>query len=185
MFISCNSSDDSNSDSNPLEGEDYMRLTRNGETYEETFMAYAIGSDYDNCADPTSDLDATLAIVYIENSEFSFTIGMAHEELKSDFDETSDSFIQVTTEVDGLGVPDSECLNNFELIMYYDETDKSLFVDDSQNNTNTIENIFVLKDSQTETEYGIQGRYEVTYTDGSDYSITITGDYILSISTLK
>ncbi|PKG43872.1 hypothetical protein [Psychroflexus sp. MES1-P1E] len=183
MSISCSSSDDS--DSNSLEGEDYMRLARNGETYEETFMAYALGSGYENCADTSSNLDATLAIVYIENSEFSFTLGMAHEDLKSDFDETSDSFIQVSTEVDGLGVNDSECLNNFELIMYYDETDKDLFVDDSQNNTNTIENIFVLNDSQTETEYGIQGRYEVSYTDGSDYNITITGDYILAVDALK
>ena len=83
LSISCSSSDDSDSDNNPLEGEDYMRLTRNGETYEETFMAYALGSGYENCTNTTSDLDATLAIVYIENSEFSFTLIATAAVLKS------------------------------------------------------------------------------------------------------
>lgn len=180
LSISCSSSDDSDSNSSG----DYISITRNGETFNENNLAYGI-LGFENCNDSSVSMDATASIVYIENSEFSFSLGIAHPTDKSVFENISASVSQINIEASDEGLGYIDCLNDFDFILnYYDES-SYVSIDESANNTNTIESINLINETSTEATYGIKGNYVATYTDGSGYNITINGDYLLHVDTLK
>lgn len=180
LSVSCSSSDDSDSNSSG----NFISITRNGETFNENNLAYGI-SVFDNCNDSSVLLDYTSAIVYIENSEFSFSLGIAHPSDKSVFENVSASVSQVNIEASDNGLLYIDCLNDFDLIIEYSDKSSNVSLDDSANNTNTIESINLINETSTKATYGIKGNYVATYTDGSGYNITINGSYLLHVDTLK
>jgi hypothetical protein len=180
IFISC-SGNDSNTDS----GNDYMSITINGETFKESTLAYGIQGSKD-CNDDNISMDFTKVIVWIENSKLSFHLGIAHFSDKSVFEDVGLSDSQINIEASSDLITTEDCVNNFDFMIYYwDKNNRSLAIDDSVSNTNTIENINLIYETSTIATYGIRGKYKVTYSDGAGHNITINGSYLLHVDTFK
>ncbi|WP_028871291.1 hypothetical protein [Psychroserpens burtonensis] len=180
LLFNCSSDDDSNSNNS----ENFISITRDGETFSEYNLAYSVfGAN--NCNDSNVTMDITTQIAFIENSEFSFSLAIAHPTNKSDFDNASLSASQVNIEASDDGIGFIDCVNNFDFITNYNDNSRYVFIDDTVSNINIIENINLINETSTNATYGIRGNYQITYTDGSDYNITITGSYLIHVDTLK
>ncbi|MEC3906120.1 hypothetical protein VOI54_03765 [Tamlana sp. 2201CG12-4] len=175
LIVSCSSNDDDS-----RTNDDHFNITRNGESYTSSNLAYASLEDYD-CNNSNLELTSTWSATYIENSEFSFSLGIV---LPS----------QQTTFVNGLdysnsGVNDNGinavCFNNYDFLPDYFESGKNLSLDLSANNFNEIESVTKISESQSLVTHAVKGNYQLTYTDGNGYNVFISGDYVLHVEAYK
>jgi hypothetical protein len=178
VLFSC-SSDDEGSDSSLTTA--FFTINRNGQSLRQDVNAYGIFWA-DDCSDSDFLLDATMAIEYLETSEFEFAMGIITPNLKSDID--NNLSVNINPDVfDRAGSID--CFLLYQFIPDYFDSNYFVFLDDAADNVNNIVEIAMISESSTDATYAIRGNYNLTYSDGLDYSVNITGEYVLHVDTLK
>lgn len=179
MLTSCSSDEDS---SNSSLTSAFFTINRNGQSIRQDNVFF-VSLEMDDCSNSGFRLTATWTGNFIETSEFNFAPGIIAPTLKTDIDNN----LEVTTNIaileEGLGSVD--CVSLYQFLPLYWEENFSVTLDDSADNMNNIVEISMISDDVTKTTYAIQGNYNLTYTDGEDYSVNITGEYVLHVDTLK
>jgi hypothetical protein len=177
MLTGCSSDDDS-SNSNLTTG--YYTINRNGQSLRQDIDVYS-ALERENCSDPDFRLKITYSAQYIETSEFGFSLGMVAPTLKLDIDNNLD--VPINTDI--INFSNGECILLYQFDSGYYEENYSVTLDDTADNINTIAEISMITDEATRATYAIRGNYNLTYSDGEDYSVNISGEYVFHVDTLK
>lgn len=180
LTLFCCSSDDEGSDSSLTTA--FFTINRNGQSLRQDVNAYSIFG-VDNCSDSDFELDATFAIEYLETSEFEFAMGIIAPNLKSDID--NNLSVNINPDVVEGGISNIDCFLLYQFIPDYFDSNYFVSLDTAADNMNNIVEIAMISESSNEATYAIRGNYNLTYSDGDDYSVNVTGEYVLHVDVLK
>jgi hypothetical protein len=180
MLTSCGSDDDS---TNPSLTTAYFTINRNEQSLREDFIG--VSNVFQDCLDPDFRLTAKWSGRYIETSEFSFNLGVMAPSVKLDIDNNLD--VPITTDITEESLGTLDCGLIYQFLPGYYEFNRSVKLDNTADNINTIVDISMISESETKATYAIRGNYSLTYTDrdGQGYNIKINGEYVIHVETLK
>lgn len=172
------SSDDSTNFSNQ---QPYFTLNREGESFNQSNVLF-VSLEVDNCNEPNIRLTWTSTGNFIETSEFNFAPSIIAPTLQEEIEFASDDLSSIVKDET---VSSSNCFNTLDFLPSYWEENINVYLDNSKNNRNTIENISLISEDDTSALYAIKGKYDINYTRENNSDINLFGEYLIHVESLK
>lgn len=178
LFLTSCSNDDS--DNQNINTTEYSKIIINGVTYNDnnpTVIEYGANS----CS--STDLRAGYFGEFY-TSNFDIGLYFVHKEFYDDFQGyniSNSSFKYADL------VFNSECYNNFDVIMdYYDlVNDEDLTLDTSYSNSSSIQSCNKISEDDSEATYMVKGTFSCRFKRSDNSTVTITGEYNRKIFLIK
>lgn len=173
LILGC-SSDDNDGNSNSTEM--YFRVTIDGQSYEETSIAFGSGFN-------TQDCDGNLAfeqfLPEIDTATHWYSADISHFYLTSDFNGTPTGSYPVKG-----NYLDNDC--NLTLALNCTNISGEHYYDNFSNGTHNITRINQISSDNNETIWAVEGNFSGTFEDSnSGESISLTGSYRAVLATYQ
>ena len=170
-IVAC--SDDDNGGSNSTES--YFRVTVDGQTYEETSIAYGSGYNTEDC---NGNLAFEEILPEVDTASHWYSGDLSHYYLTSDFQGLSTGSYPVKGEY-----LDNDC--NFTLALRAEPLNGSGY-DNFSNGTHNITRINQISSNNNETVWAVEGNFSGTFeSSSSGETISLTGSYRAVLATYQ